>query len=348
MNNIKLKKLVKETLEKHKIEVGDKVSYINPKTKETETGIVSKVNDSETRLTVKMDDGSSLDAPTKQFKSSVKEESSSLINDLRNFINTNPALKAKSEAIRLQDGKNKVILKYHYWNELPTELMQALQSKYSVNHDQDEDEDTDTIHSYEITPKKQMSELYNKTKKYLDEAKVSTISKGDKFTLSSDLGKFKKGDEVEILDKKPDGDDIKLTLFNGKVKDVFYLDKNDDIDELNESAIATDYQFTPQQTELIKKFGGKLSTGGNDLYIPDTLKIQLDQNVKDSKFKQEFYETFGLERKNLASQLMTAMKIAINKGGRAKIKDNVYHVIKGHMTKNGNFNFPNPSRPSNK
>lgn len=165
-------------------------------------------------------------------KHKLKEESNSLIDDVRNFINSNSDLKTKSDSIRLQDAKDKVILKYGYWKELPKELITALESKYNVKEDTDEDEDTGTIYSYEITPKKQMSELYNKTKKYLDEAKVSTISRGDKFTLSSDLGKFKKGEEIEILDKKPEGDDIKLTLYNGKVKDVFYLDKNDDIEEL--------------------------------------------------------------------------------------------------------------------
>ena len=97
---------------------------------------------------------------------------------------------------------------------------------------------------------------------------------------------------------------------------------------------------------MLKKYGAILSTGGNTLYISDNLKIQLDRNVKDSTFKQEFYETFGPERKYLASQLMTAMKIAMKKDGTAKLKNKVYHVINGHMTSQGNFNFPNPSRPS--
>lgn len=355
MNNLKLKQLIKETLEKYNIQeeikIGNKVSYFNPKTKEIETGIIHKINqpldNSETRLVVKMDDGSSLEAPIKQFKQSIKEESNSLINNLKKFIHSNPILKIKSKDIRLQDAGDKIILKYNYWKELPEKLIKTLELNYSVKQETEEDEDTGTIYSYEITPKKQMSELYNKTKKYLDETKASSINIKDKFTLSGDLGKFKKGDKVEIIGKKLDGDDIKLTLYNGKIKDIFYLDKNDSIEELNEGIVPTDYQFTEPQLELIKKYGGKLSTGGNDLYIPDILKIQLDQNVKDSKFKQEFYETFGPERKNLAAQLMTSMKAAINKGESATIKDKKYFVIKGHMTSKGNFNFPNPSKPKN-
>ena len=42
--------------------------------------------------------------------------------------------------------------------------------------------------------------------------------------------------------------------------------------------------------------------------------------------------------------LMTAMKKVIEKGNSASIKDKKYFVIDGNMTKNGNFNFPNPIR----
>jgi hypothetical protein len=264
MNSLKLRKLIKETLEKYKIQeeikVGDKVSYSNPKTKKTEKGTVSKASksadDSEMRLTVKMDDGSSFNAPAKQFT------------------------KLKENRLR--------------------------------------------------------------------EIKESSINIGDIFTLGADLGKFKKGEKVEVVDKYPDlrnRDSINLILYNGKIKDRFTLDKNDDMEDLlNEGAIATDYQFTGQQLDLIKNYGGSLSTGGNALYIPDSLKIQLDRNVKDSKFKQDFYETFEPDRKNLASQLMSGMKKAIEAGSTATMKNKKYFVINGHMTSNGNFNFPNPFR----
>ena len=275
MNNLKLKKLIRENLKGYKlressqpkptmvrggeVKIGNKASIINPKTKETEIGTIKNITklpgENEIDLTVDMGDGNILHSLAKFFT-------------------------------KIKENK-------------------------------------------------------------LNEIKVSSINIGDKFTLSADLGKFKKGDKVEVLNKKPDGDDIKLVLYNGKVKDVFYLDKTDEIEtkELNERVVPTDYQFTEPQLELIKKYGGKLSIGGNDLYIPDILKIQLDKNVKDSEFKKEFYETFGPERKNIASQLITSMKAAINKGESATMKNKKYFVIKGHMTSKGNFNFPNPSRP---
>jgi hypothetical protein len=109
--------------------------------------------------------------------------------------------------------------------------------------------------------------------------------------------------------------------------------------------------------DLLKKYKVKLSTGGNTMYIPDLVKIQIDKNATDSKFKQEFYATFADDKRYLASLFMGAMKKAINKGGRATIPtknqqtgkvDNVsYHVINGHMSSNGNFSFDNPSRPEN-
>jgi hypothetical protein len=144
-----------------------------------------------------------------------------------------------------------------------------------------------------------------------------------------------------------------ITLSSDYIHSVTeYMTENNSLNENKQ--IATDYQFTPSQIELLKKYKAKLSTGGNDLYIPDLLKIQLDRNVKDSKFKQDFYETYGPERRQLASQVMTAMKKAISIGGKANIPVKnqqgqvsvvPHHVIKGHMTSEGNFNFPNPFRP---
>jgi len=195
-----------------------------------------------------------------------------------------------------------------------------------------------------LTLRKLIKEELEKYRKKIEEIKITSISVGDTFTLSDDLGKFKKGEEVEVIAKMLYGDDIKLIISNGKFKDTFYIDKNDDIEELNENAIATNYQFTPQQLNLIKKYGGKLNKNTETLYIPDTLKIQLDKHMSNSEFKKEFSDTLNPERKYLISQIMTAMKQTIEMGGSAKIDGQQYFIIKGHITKNNNFNFPNPSR----
>jgi hypothetical protein len=63
----------------------------------------------------------------------------------------------------------------------------------------------------------------------MDEAKASSLSVGDKFKISANLGKFVKDEEVEVISLEPFGNDIKLVLSNGKDEDDFYLDRNDEI-----------------------------------------------------------------------------------------------------------------------
>jgi hypothetical protein len=63
----------------------------------------------------------------------------------------------------------------------------------------------------------------------IDEAKASSLSVGDTFKISANLGKFIMGEEVEVVSLEPFGNDIKLVLSNGKDEDDFYLDRNDEI-----------------------------------------------------------------------------------------------------------------------
>ena len=69
----------------------------------------------------------------------------------------------------------------------------------------------------------------------LSEIKAEQISIGDMFTLSGDIGKFKKGTKVRVASVEPSGNDIKLTLTNGANTDTFYLDRGDDIEGLDEN-----------------------------------------------------------------------------------------------------------------
>lgn len=73
-----------------------------------------------------------------------------------------------------------------------------------------------------------------KTQDYLNEVKGSSIRKGDTYTLSSKIGNFNKGDEVTINHVGRKGDEIELHISNSKgVKDIFYLDKNEEFEELD-------------------------------------------------------------------------------------------------------------------
>ena len=70
--------------------------------------------------------------------------------------------------------------------------------------------------------------------KKINEIKAISIQVGQTFTLSEDIGKFKKGEKVKVKEKKMYGDDIKLVLIDSQgVTDDFYLDKNDDFEQLD-------------------------------------------------------------------------------------------------------------------
>jgi len=69
----------------------------------------------------------------------------------------------------------------------------------------------------------------------INEVKGDQISVGDIFTLSADLGKFKRENKVKVTSVKPSGNDIVITLTNGTTKDTFYLDKNDEFEGLDEN-----------------------------------------------------------------------------------------------------------------
>jgi len=72
-----------------------------------------------------------------------------------------------------------------------------------------------------------------KPNKSLKEVQEVQIKVGNDYVIRGDIGVFKKGDTVTVINKKLVGNDIELTLSNGKGKeDKFYLDKNDDFEEL--------------------------------------------------------------------------------------------------------------------
>lgn len=68
----------------------------------------------------------------------------------------------------------------------------------------------------------------------ISEVKAMSIKKGNIFTLSGDIGKFKIGEKVTVDDVKPTGNDIEVHLSNEEgITDTFYLDSNDNFEELD-------------------------------------------------------------------------------------------------------------------
>jgi hypothetical protein len=107
-------------------------------------------------------------------------------------------------------------------------------------------------------------------------------------------------------------------------------------------AVASNYQFTPEQFELLKSYGTKISGAGDELLVPDIVKIELDANKTQSEFKQKFYETLPPSDNYLASQVLSALNKALK--SQVKIGNKTYWSLKGHRTKKGNFYFLNPYR----
>jgi len=113
--------------------------------------------------------------------------------------------------------------------------------------------------------------------------------------------------------------------------------------KVNEArSVATDFQFTPKQFELLKNNGVKVNTTKEELYIPDLVKIELDKNRKDSNLKKELFLTAPSSDDYIIAALITGIKNSLK--NKVKINDQVYWTLKGHFTKKGNFNFPNPTR----
>jgi hypothetical protein len=116
-----------------------------------------------------------------------------------------------------------------------------------------------------------------------------------------------------------------------------------DIDEAGKQ-IATSFQFKPEQFDFLRSHGVKVSMSGDELFFPELLVLQLTDNATSSPVKQEFKEITPTGDMYIASMLLTGLKKVLGNQGVVYINSQKYYVLKGHMTSNGNFNFPNPYR----
>jgi hypothetical protein len=69
-----------------------------------------------------------------------------------------------------------------------------------------------------------------------ENTKVSTVKDGYKFVLPKAIDDFDKGETVTVVSTKPyGGDNILLTITNGKITRTLQFDRNDDLDTLDEN-----------------------------------------------------------------------------------------------------------------
>ena len=98
---------------------------------------------------------------------------------------------------------------------------------YNADERYDDDSSIDDMLEYSTLPGG--DNMTDTAGHQMDEAKAGSLSIGDKFKISADLGKFTMGEEVEVISVEPFGNDIKLILSNGIDEDDFYLDRNDEV-----------------------------------------------------------------------------------------------------------------------
>ena len=67
-----------------------------------------------------------------------------------------------------------------------------------------------------------------------ESTKASTVKDGYKFVLPKAIGNFDKEETVTVISTKPyGGDNILLTITNGKITQTLQFDRNDDLDTLD-------------------------------------------------------------------------------------------------------------------
>jgi hypothetical protein len=106
----------------------------------------------------------------------INGEPNEVVKQAMNFVNSNPTLKALSDEIEFQQtmDSNEALLRYDYWDELPTEALDKLELQFNVEVDRDFDEDTGTLTVYRLTPKttgssKNLGSSFDKFKSELEE-----------------------------------------------------------------------------------------------------------------------------------------------------------------------------------
>ena len=128
--------------------------------------------------------------PKKEEKKKLKEarfnvigEPNEVAKQAMQFVDGNNTLKALSDDIVIQQTSdpNEALLRFGYWDALPSEAVEKLKLQFNVEKDSDSDEDTGVIIFYRLTPlrnfgSKDLGGSFEKMKKSLEEIVHETIS----------------------------------------------------------------------------------------------------------------------------------------------------------------------------
>ena len=128
--------------------------------------------------------------PKKEEKKKLKEarfnvigEPNEVAKQAMQFVDGNNTLKALSDDIVIQQTSdpNEALLRFGYWDALPSEAVEKLKLQFNVEKDSDSDEDTGEIIFYRLTPlrnfgSKDLGASFEKMKKELEEIVRETIN----------------------------------------------------------------------------------------------------------------------------------------------------------------------------
>ena len=90
----------------------------------------------------------------KEARFNVIGEPNEVAKQVMQFVDGNDTLKALSNDIEIQQTSdpNEALLRFQYWDALPSEAVQKLKLQFNVEKDSDSDEDTGEIIFYRLTP----------------------------------------------------------------------------------------------------------------------------------------------------------------------------------------------------
>jgi hypothetical protein len=113
----------------------------------------------------------------KEARFNVIGEPNEVAKQVMQFVDGNATLKALSDDIQIQQTSdpNEALLRFQYWDALPSEAIEKLKLQFNVQPDSDFDEDTGNIIFYRLTPlrrdygSKDLGSSFEKMKKSLEE-----------------------------------------------------------------------------------------------------------------------------------------------------------------------------------
>jgi hypothetical protein len=150
----------------------------------------------------------------------------------------------------------------------------------------------------------ELKESSNMKQQTNEAVKAAHIGVGNRFTVTSDMGKFKTGDKVEVTNIESHGNDIKIYLISDSgVKDFIIVDRNDD-------SIDFDYSL---DEDIYGVAGNPEKERGMKAAQPNKMDARLKNAIKAyQEYHKRYQQTPRSDPgKALASKRMVDLALAV-------------------------------------